>query len=124
MAGGCFGCCILREELAAKREFEMENKQTADSNKGVNLVSEFAEKVAVVTGVATGLGEAIGVLIEQYFKSYAGFVWASFHASEDGQRGVNYNLKSKIGTVNSKQKNPTSIIPNAHFPRISHLTLK
>ncbi|WP_250122685.1 antibiotic biosynthesis monooxygenase [Chroococcidiopsis sp. CCMEE 29] len=28
--------------------------------------------------------------VEQHFKSYAGFVSASFHASDDGQRVVNY----------------------------------
>lgn len=37
----------------------IENKQTMDSNKEVNWVSEFAEKLAIVTGAATGLGEAI-----------------------------------------------------------------
>ena len=43
----------------------IENKQAADSNKEVNLVSEFAEKIAVVTGAATGLGEAIAVKLFQ-----------------------------------------------------------
>ncbi|MDZ8261018.1 SDR family NAD(P)-dependent oxidoreductase [Nostoc sp. ChiQUE01b] len=43
----------------------IENKQAADSNNEVNLVSEFAEKIAVVTGAATGLGEAIAVKLFQ-----------------------------------------------------------
>ncbi|MEH2084816.1 MAG: SDR family NAD(P)-dependent oxidoreductase [Nostoc sp.] len=43
----------------------IENKQAADSNKEVNLVSEFVDKIAVVTGAATGLGEAIAVKLFQ-----------------------------------------------------------
>ncbi|MEH2258057.1 SDR family NAD(P)-dependent oxidoreductase [Nostoc sp.] len=43
----------------------IENKQAVDSNKEVNLVSEFAEKIAIVTGAATGLGEAIAVKLFQ-----------------------------------------------------------
>ncbi|MGI2904277.1 SDR family NAD(P)-dependent oxidoreductase [Tolypothrix sp. VBCCA 56010] len=39
--------------------------KTEDSNNEVNLVSEFAEKIAVVTGAATGLGEAIAVKLYQ-----------------------------------------------------------
>lgn len=38
-----------------------ENKREADSSNAVNSVSEFAEKIAVVTGAATGLGEAIAI---------------------------------------------------------------
>ncbi|MBN4000928.1 antibiotic biosynthesis monooxygenase [Nostoc sp. LPT] len=34
--------------------------------------------------------DAIADIVEQHFKSYAGFVSANFHASEDGQRVVNY----------------------------------
>jgi quinol monooxygenase YgiN len=34
--------------------------------------------------------DAIADQVEQHFKSYAGFVSASFHASEDGKRVVNY----------------------------------
>jgi quinol monooxygenase YgiN len=34
--------------------------------------------------------DAIADQVEQHFKSYTGFVSASFHASDDGQRVVNY----------------------------------
>ncbi|MBD2099959.1 antibiotic biosynthesis monooxygenase [Leptolyngbya sp. FACHB-261] len=34
--------------------------------------------------------DAIADEVERYFKSYVGFISASFHASDDGQRVINY----------------------------------
>ena len=34
--------------------------------------------------------DAIADEVERYFKSYVGFISASFHASEDGRRVINY----------------------------------
>jgi quinol monooxygenase YgiN len=34
--------------------------------------------------------DAIAAQVEQHFKNYSGFVSASFHASDDGRRVVNY----------------------------------
>jgi quinol monooxygenase YgiN len=34
--------------------------------------------------------DAIADQVEQYFKSYEGFISASFHANDEGQRVINY----------------------------------
>ena len=44
--------------------------------------------------------------VERYFKSYVGFVSASFHASEDGRRVINYaQWRSKEDWVASGRVN-------------------
>ncbi|KAM3108225.1 antibiotic biosynthesis monooxygenase family protein [Phormidesmis sp. 146-33] len=69
--------------------------------------------------------DAIADQVEQHFKNYAGFISASFHASEDGKRVVNYaQWHSKEAWQNSFEASGRNEVQVALNEVINHYSAK
>lgn len=65
------------------------------------------QQQALIDALVQPLGTRIADEVERYFTRYAGFVSASFHASDDGRRVINYTqwLSKEDWTASGRTSN-------------------